>query len=133
MAMDADQATDIAIADEDQRETVIEDIGQTGRDAVAEGVETRESGGALPSVAHGHRLLAYIEFETAQSGAQRGGDPVAIERLVVELEVRRDDRHVTQRQHAMRHDKDRGAADLDRVLRSADHGRANSLVGGFDG
>ena len=32
----------------------------------------------------------------------------------------------------MRRYKDRGAADLDRVLRSADHGGANSLVGFLD-
>src|SRR2546428_453563 len=59
-------------------------------------------------------------------------DRLGAERIVGERQFRGNDRHVAQRQDRLRRNEDRAAAYLEGVLRRADHGRANSLVGLLD-
>src|SRR6266705_1378632 len=64
--------------------------------------------------------------------AGRDAATEGIERIVGERQFRGNDRHVAQRQDRLRRNEDRAAAYLEGVLRRADHGRANSLVGLLD-
>ena len=73
-----------------------------------------------------------MQIEAPQCAAHGERDPPDIEYFIAKREVRRDHRHVSQRQYIQRRNEYRAAAHLDGVLRSADHGGADSLVGALD-
>ncbi len=74
------------------------------------------------------RARAVAEIEPLERRFDRGGDGGGID-VVAERQVRRDHRHVAQRQRIERRDEDRRAGDLHRILRGADHGGADARVG----
>src|SRR6266581_913652 len=71
-------------------------------------------------------------IDTAQCGPDRLGYSLHGKNLGVERQIRRDDRHVFQRENVLRRDEDSAAAHLDRVLGGADHGGADPFVGRLD-
>src|SRR5439155_1747804 len=131
-AVDPDQSPDVAVSDQDERQAAPKPVREAGDDSAAEGVQPPIRRRALPTVAKGHRPLPAVEIEPAQRGSDRFGYSLHGESLGVERQIRRDDRHVLQREHALRRDEDRAAAHLDRVLGGADHGGADPFGGGLD-
>ena len=97
-------------------------------DAFAEIVEALERRRAAPRHEHGDRAFAVAEIEPLERRLDRSGNGGGID-VVAERQLRRDHRHVAQRQRFERRDEDRRAGHLHGVLRGADHGGADARVG----
>src|SRR5258708_17625384 len=70
-AMNPDQAADVAVADEDERQAAVERFREAGGNATAEAVESREGGGFSPAVAERHGPLAFVQIEAPQGRLHR--------------------------------------------------------------
>ena len=126
--MDAEQAADVAVAGQHQRMAASRArAASPSTDAVAERVEPLERRRAAPRHEHRDRLSPSARssrLSTALIAAATAAESIV---LAVERQRRRDHRHVAQRQRFERRDVDRAAADLDGVLRGADHGGADAF------
>src|SRR5438105_10333918 len=101
-AMNADQAADVAVADEDERGAPLEHFREARRHAPAEIIEPRERRGPCPAIAQRNRLFAFVKIEAAQGCAHRLRDPLRVEGLAVERQGLRDDPQVAQRKGGLR-------------------------------
>ena len=125
--VNADQAADVAVAGENERMVAREAVAQALDHAAAERIEPLERRRALPRHEQRDRRLAAGEIEPLEHGLDRARDRGRIDGLAVERQRRRDHRHVAQRQRVERRNVDRAAAELDGVLRRADHGGADAF------
>ena len=127
--MNADQAADVAVAGEHDGMAAGEHGLQSIGRALAKIAEPLERRRAAPRYEHRDRACAAAEIEPFERRLDRGCDCCGIDFVIAERKLRRDHRHVAQRQRVQRRHEDRAAGHLHRILRSADHGGADARIG----
>src|SRR5579871_2642918 len=125
--MNAQQTSDIAVADKHHRKSALDEGFEPLDHAATKRVEPVEGGRTRPSYENGDRRFRFGKIEVLQGLADSGRNSRSVDHITVEREFRRDDRQIAKRQHIDRRYEHGAAAHLRRVLRGADHRGADTL------
>jgi phosphate transport system permease protein len=92
------------------------------------GIQTAKSCRTFPAITQRHRLLALMQIKPAQRRAHTVRHSLWINHFFRQRQIGHNHRNIAHGQNIMRGDKNRAAADLNRILRRAHHCCANALI-----